>query len=142
VVVVVTVLSTFTTADPSKEQAWRITRYFLLFAAAAFGIYGLALAGFMIPYIFVYNPGLLLIDTTLPEIILMIGTSLLGAFALALGGSGYWMRNLNILERIIFFGAAVTLIFPGVVTDSVGVGIMAVMWFLQKRSVKNLPQQS
>ncbi|HRX25474.1 MAG TPA: hypothetical protein P5219_01570, partial [Aminivibrio sp.] len=78
----------------------------------------------------------------LPEIILMIGTSLLGAFALALGGSGYWMRNLNILERIIFFGAAVTLIFPGVVTDSVGVGIMAVMWFLQKRSVKNLPQQS
>ena len=102
----------------------------------------LALAGFMIPYIFVYNPGLLLIDTTLPEIILMIGTSLLGAFALALGGSGYWMRNLNILERIIFFGAAVTLIFPGVVTDSVGVGIMAVMWFLQKRSVKNLPQQS
>ena len=48
VVVVVTVLSTFTTADPSKEQAWRITRYFLLFAAAAFGIYGLALAGFIV----------------------------------------------------------------------------------------------
>jgi len=48
VVVVITTLATFTTADPAKEQAWRITRYFLIFAAASFGIYGLSLAGFVV----------------------------------------------------------------------------------------------
>lgn len=48
VVVVITTLATFTTADPSKEQAWRITRYFLLFAAGGFGLYGLSLAGFVV----------------------------------------------------------------------------------------------
>jgi TRAP-type uncharacterized transport system fused permease subunit len=72
----------------------------------------------------------------------MVSTSLLGAFALALAGSGYWMRNLHFIERAVFFGAAITLIFPGIVTDSIGIAIMAAMWFLQKRSVKNLPQQS
>ena len=96
----------------------------------------LALAGFMIPYIFVYNPGLLLIDTTLPEILLMVVTSLIGAFALALAGSGYWMRTLNFIERVVFLGAAITLIFPGLLTDSIGIAIMAVMWFLQKQSMK------
>ncbi|MFZ5943184.1 MAG: spore germination protein [Bacillota bacterium] len=48
VVVVITSLATFTTADSTKEQAWRITRYFLFAAAAAFGIYGLSLAGFVV----------------------------------------------------------------------------------------------
>lgn len=98
----------------------------------------LALAGFMIPYIFVYNPGILLIDTTLPEIILMVFTSLVGAFALALAGSGYWMRNLRFWERVVFLGAAITLIFPGIVTDTVGLSIMVCMWYLQKRSMKKL----
>ncbi|MBP6332035.1 MAG: TRAP transporter permease [Aminivibrio sp.] len=102
----------------------------------------LAMAGFMIPYIFAYNPGLLLIDTTVPEIALMMATSLLGAFALALAGSGYWMRDLHFLERVVLFGAAITLIFPGIMTDSIGLVILACMWFLQKRSVKKLPQQS
>jgi len=96
----------------------------------------LAMAGFMIPYIFAYNPGLLLIDTTLPEILVMIVTSLLGAFALALAGSGYWMRTLNFIERVVFFAAAITLIFPGLLTDSIGIAIMAVMWFLQRQSMK------
>ena len=48
VVVIITTLASFTTADTAKEQAWRITRYFLLIASAGFGIYGLSLAGFIV----------------------------------------------------------------------------------------------
>jgi len=48
IVVIITTLATFTTADQAKEQAWRITRYFLLAGAAGFGIYGLTLAGLLV----------------------------------------------------------------------------------------------
>lgn len=48
VVVVFTALASFATANPSKEQAWRLARYFLLFAAGAFGLLGLASAGLII----------------------------------------------------------------------------------------------
>ena len=96
----------------------------------------LALAGFMIPYIFAYNPALLLIDTNLPEIVLIVITSVLGAFALALAGSGFWTRKLNIIERIILLGASVSLIFPGIVTDGIGLAILVGMWFLQKQGQK------
>ncbi|PKM80022.1 MAG: hypothetical protein CVU89_15655 [Firmicutes bacterium HGW-Firmicutes-14] len=48
VVVIFTALASFSTANPSKEQAWRLARYFLYFASGAFGILGLASAGLII----------------------------------------------------------------------------------------------
>ncbi|MBL3538832.1 TRAP transporter permease [Aminivibrio sp.] len=96
----------------------------------------LAMAGFLIPYIFVYNPGILLIDTTLPEVVLIAATSILGAFSLALAGSGFWMRPLNIIERLVLFGSAVSLIFPGIVTDIGGALVLAAIWFLQKQGLE------
>lgn len=47
-VVIFTALASFSTANPSKEQAWRITRYLLFFASAAFGILGLSIAGLLV----------------------------------------------------------------------------------------------
>ncbi len=64
----------------------------------------LAMAGFLIPYIFVYNPGILLIDTTPLQVVLISATAMLGAFSLALAGSGFWMTPLNLLERLVLFG--------------------------------------
>jgi TRAP transporter 4TM/12TM fusion protein len=96
----------------------------------------LAMAGFLIPYIFVYNPGILLIDTTPLQVILISATAMLGAFSLALAGSGFWMTPLNLLERLVLFGGAVTLIFPGILTDGIGIGILLCMWFLQKQALK------
>ncbi len=85
----------------------------------------LAMAGFLIPYIFVYNPGILLIDTTPLEVVLIAATSILGAFSLALAGSGFWMRPLNIIERLVLFGSAISLIFPGTLTDIGGAVVLA-----------------
>jgi hypothetical protein len=48
IVVFITALSSFSTANPAKEQAWRLVRYFLLFAGGAFGILGLTLAGMVV----------------------------------------------------------------------------------------------
>lgn len=96
----------------------------------------LAMAGFLIPYIFVYNPGILLIDTTPLEVVLIAATSILGAFSLALAGSGFWMRPLNIIERLVLFGSAISLIFPGTLTDIGGAVVLAGIWFLQKQGLK------
>ena len=96
----------------------------------------LAMAGFLIPYIFVYNPGLLLINTTPLDVVLLSITAILGAFSLALAGSGFWMTNLNFVERLVLFGGAIGLIFPGAVTDTAGIAILAGIYFLQKRALK------
>jgi hypothetical protein len=48
IIVIISSLSSFTTANTSKEQAWRLVRYFLLLAGAGFGVLGLTLAGVMV----------------------------------------------------------------------------------------------
>ena len=92
----------------------------------------LALAGFIIPYIFVYNPEMLLINTTWYYAIFCIGTALVGICALAFSSVGYWLRELNIIERLLLLGGAVSLIFPGVYTDLIGIAIMVAVYGLQK----------
>ena len=92
----------------------------------------LALAGFIIPYIFVYSPGLLMIDTTLPEILLIIVSAVIGICSLGFASVGYWKRSLNILERLILFVSAVSLIFPGLLTDTLGIALLLVVYFTQK----------
>ena len=47
-VVVYCVLGTFSTANPSKEQAWRWVRYFLFFGGAIFGFMGVIAAGVLV----------------------------------------------------------------------------------------------
>ncbi len=92
----------------------------------------LALAGFIIPYIFVYSPALLMQNTTLPEILVIVVTSVIGISALGFASVGYWKRSLHLAERAILLGAAVSLIFPGLLTDTLGVGLLAVVYFTQK----------
>ena len=92
----------------------------------------LALAGFLIPYIFCYNPGLLMIGATPAEIAFYVVTAAVGIMALSVANVGYWIRPLHIWERLPLIGAAIALIFPGLVTDLIGLGIMLIVYILQK----------
>ena len=92
----------------------------------------LALAGFIIPYIFVYNPILLLIGGGIFETALAIVTSIIGVCALAMAVQGYMIANLNIIQRVILFGGAMGLIIPGVATDLIGFAVMAAVYAWQK----------
>ncbi len=98
----------------------------------------LAIAGFTIPFVFAYNPQLLLINTTPLHVLFYSITAVIGTCSLAFAGSGYWLRNLKIWERLILFVGALALIFPGVLSDSIGFGILILMWFIQKISVKKI----
>jgi TRAP-type uncharacterized transport system fused permease subunit len=80
----------------------------------------LGAAAFIAPYMFIFNPGMLLIGD-LGAILQVICTSLIGTFSLACAMQGWLFgRPAGIFFRIPLFIAALTLIHPGLITDLVG----------------------
>ena len=92
----------------------------------------LALAGFLIPYIFCYNPGLLMIGASGWEVLFYASTAALGIASLSFASVGYWLRNIYWWERLILLAGAITLITPGAITDAIGCGLLIVIYISQK----------
>src|SRR5690606_24700308 len=82
----------------------------------AFAAALLAGAGFVVPFMFVYGPQLLLIGDPI-DILHASVTASIGVICLAAGAVGYARRPLAWWERIIAVAAALTLVYPGLVTD-------------------------
>ncbi|MGV3488515.1 MAG: DUF3394 domain-containing protein, partial [Tuberibacillus sp.] len=91
----------------------------------------LAIAAFIIPYIFVYSPELMMIDSTWYNTIWVVFTSFLGMIAIGAGMIGYWMRHTYWFERIIAIVAGLLLIYPEKFTDLIGIGIFAILLIAQ-----------
>ena len=86
----------------------------------------LAGAGFVVPFMFVYGPPLLLVGT-IPEITLAFVSAIVGVTALAAAGMGFARRPIVWWERVILFVAALALVLPGLATDGAGlVGVVVV----------------
>ncbi len=98
----------------------------------------LSLAGFLIPYIFVYSQDLLLLDTTPVKAIFAFFSACLGVFALAYSLQNFMIIKTNILERIVLFAAAIALINPGVYSDVFGVAALAGVYLWQRFRRKSL----
>ncbi len=110
-------------------------------AKTGFEAVRLALAGFVVPYIFAYSPQLLLIDTTLGGIILVVVTAIIGVIGLGAAAEGYLMRDLNIVTRLILLASAIMLIFPGWQTDVIGITLFIAIFTLSKfKSNKQLSE--
>lgn len=97
----------------------------------------LAIAAFIIPYIFVISPQLMLIDTTWVEAIWVISTAFVGMIAIGAGMIGYWMRPLSWLERIAAVLVGFLLIYPEGMFSAIGLAAFALMlgsqyWLLKK----------
>ncbi|MEW6666004.1 MAG: TRAP transporter permease [Thermodesulfobacteriota bacterium] len=92
----------------------------------------IALAGFLLPYVFVYNPSLIWMGSVSESILASI-TATIGAASLSAGVVGHVKRSLNWLERIAAFAAAFLLIKPGWITDLIGVVIVAILLLLQRK---------
>ena len=100
--------------------------------ATGFMAVKLAFAGFLIPYIFCYNPALLMIGADTWEIVFIVCTAAVGIASLSFASVGYWLRNLYFWERLILVAAAITLITPGLKTDIIGLSLMAGVYVLQR----------
>lgn len=91
----------------------------------------IGIAAFIVPYMFVYAPALLLLADAF-SIIWRTAMSVLGVTALAVASVGFLTRQLNIGERLIFFAAACVLIVPDITTDVLGLGLFAGSYVWQK----------
>lgn len=79
-----------------------------------------ALVGFLVPFVFIYNPAVLLEGTTM-EIIIGAAQLLAGTYMLAVTVAGYFRCHLSKLERILLLVSALFLIAPETVTSIVGI---------------------
>ncbi|QMT16468.1 TRAP transporter permease [Planococcus maritimus] len=91
----------------------------------------LAIAAFIIPYMFVLSPELLMIDTTWSELIWVLITAIAGMIAIGAGLIGYWYRKLNWIERIITFVTGIALIYPEGFTDLIGAAVFIILFAIQ-----------
>ncbi|RHO36476.1 TRAP transporter permease [Clostridium sp. AM16-23] len=96
----------------------------------------LALAGFILPYMFVYNTDLLLLDTPLAKAIQVAVTAAVGVFLISTAVEGYLFTKVNIVLRIASLIGAYLLIDSGLVTDIAGIVICAVVFVFQKAAAK------
>ncbi len=97
----------------------------------AFTATKLAIGAFIVPYVFALNPAMLFIDTTVGEIILICITSLVGIFAVSASLEGYLLHKMPWHERIMSVAGGLLLIYPGIATDVIGVGLVAAVIILQ-----------
>lgn len=93
----------------------------------------LAIAAFIIPYIFVIHPQLLLIDYDPFSLTFAVITSLLGMMAISAGLTAYLIRKAYLWERLLLVAAGLCLISPDRATDFLGVALMALILFVQSR---------
>jgi len=117
-------LAVYAAAGLAKSDIWRTG-----WAAVKVGS-----AGFIVPFMFVYEPALLMIgdwNTILSATI----TATAGCLLLAAGLAGYWIAPASQLQRLLLVSAALALVTPGLITDLIGAGLAALvtLWQLAGR---------
>ena len=91
----------------------------------------LAIAAFIIPYIFALNPAMLLIDTNFLQVAMIIVTSIIGMVGVSSGLEGYLKGSLPWPLRIVAIAAGLLLIIPGTLTDVIGIVVIAALLAFQ-----------
>jgi TRAP transporter 4TM/12TM fusion protein len=121
-------LAVFAAAGIAKADLWRTG-----WAAVRIGA-----AGFIVPFMFVYEPALLMIGSW-PAIVQASATAAAGCLLLAGGLNGYLLRKTVIWESVVLIGAGLCLIKPGLYTDIAGFGgaaAVAAWQYATRRSVQ------
>lgn len=96
----------------------------------------LSLAGFIVPYIFAYDEGLLGMNSTLFHSFQLLLSCLMGTIALASALSGFLLDHINKYERILLFLASFALLKTDFLTDMIGFFLLLIVIILQKIRMK------
>ncbi|MBR2965049.1 MAG: TRAP transporter fused permease subunit [Clostridia bacterium] len=96
----------------------------------------LAIAAFIVPYVFALNPVMLFeglegsVGMQILKVVLIISTSLVGIFGVSSALEGYLLKNMNVFQRILAAAGGILLIDPNWITDIVGLAAIAavIIW--------------
>lgn len=96
----------------------------------AFTASKLAIAAFIVPYVICLSPSLILIDTTVWEVVLISLTSFIGIFAVSSALEGFLKRQMSVAVRVVLAVGGLLMIFPGLLTDGIGLALIiaGVVW--------------
>ena len=86
----------------------------------------LAIAAFIIPYVMALNPAMVFVDTTALEVVEIVVTSLVGMYGLSMALEGYCRSELGWTIRLLAAAGGLCLIYPGLVSDALGLGAVGV----------------
>jgi TRAP transporter 4TM/12TM fusion protein len=109
------------------QTGWQATRF--------------AIVVYIIPFMFVYGPALLLKGAA-GRVILAVITSALGVAALGAGVAGYALIHVNLIERVLLISGALLSIFVGRTSDLIGFGLIALAIVSQIRRKKTLKERT
>ena len=96
----------------------------------------LAIAGFIIPFMLVYKPALLLTGTTVPAVIYNLAIAIIGVIVLAMASEGYVMGVLKLWQRLILLACVIGLLILDERGDLVALPIILLILFFQRREWK------
>ncbi len=99
----------------------------------------LAIGAFIIPYIFVFSPAMLMINTDLMGILSISMSAIIGMFAISAALEGYVFRKESIVERILFAIAGFSCVIPGYMSDVFGfiiIGSLIAYQIIRNRAEK------
>ncbi|MDD4080671.1 MAG: TRAP transporter permease [Eubacteriales bacterium] len=99
----------------------------------------LAIAAFLVPYIFVYSPQMLMLNAQWYEILQIAVTALIGMFGIGMAVEKYYESKLNILQQLMALAGGLLLIIPGLVTDLFGLALIILVVIWQKIQIKRTP---
>ena len=91
----------------------------------------LAVAAFIVPYVFALNPAMLFIDTNALEVVQICITSVVGIFGVSAALEGYFLHHMPAWQRVLSAVGGLLLIYPGLVTDLIGLGLVGSVLALQ-----------
>jgi len=93
----------------------------------------LAIAAFIIPYIFIYSPIIVGVDITIMKLIMVIATALIGMTAVSSSMIGFFIRNSRLWERGVLLIGGLLMITPGLYTNLIGLGLILLVMLVQKQ---------
>ena len=93
----------------------------------------LAIAAFIVPYIFAYSPQMLMENITgWYEVVMIVVSALLGLFSVAAALNGYFIRKIPIVFRLLLAAGGLCMMIPGALSDIIGFVILAATFAYQK----------
>ena len=97
----------------------------------------LAIAAFLVPYIFVLNPQMLMLNAHWYEVLQIVVSSLVGMFGVGMALERYWKSHLNVLQVLMALAGGLMLIYPGTLTDLIGIALVGLVVVWQRVQLKN-----
>lgn len=101
----------------------------------------LAIAAFIVPYIFVMNPTMLFVNAHLSDIIIISITALLGITSVSVGVVGYLRMKMHPLLRVLAVVMGLAMLYPGIYSDLIGMLFFAGIFAYQSYGAKKREQQ-